>query len=287
MRPIINLLILVLILSCNQTTEKQQANFSEGQEENTLITMNDEENFETLDVEGFNDFLAKEKSYSKIEVMLLFYPGEIEPPKDSEKADFQEEVLANGNTLVTLIHDNLENDSLKGYKYILELKRKNNKWMVVSAKSNWRYYDGKGHTHWGIEQLPTSESIRDLETNKIEMAEEDEQFQYLTMGFFNRHLGTLTDELSGEEVMRLFIPKEESESNEGNEIETIHEKILENGNMLVTLIQDNLMDDSIKGEKYVMELEKFEGTWNAVYIKKNWKCREGRGHTDWGVEMCL
>ena len=135
MRFSIYFLILVFSISCNQTTDKQQNITSE---ENTFDTTKENESFETLDVKGFNDFLASENAYSEIEVMLLLYPGEIEPPKDNETADIQEEVLDNGNTLLSLIHDNLQDDSVKGYKYILELKRDNDKWTVVSAKRNWK-----------------------------------------------------------------------------------------------------------------------------------------------------
>ena len=285
MRLSINFLILVLIFSCNQTTDKQQANFSEEEEENVLNST--DENFETLDVDGFNNFLIKERDYSSIEVLMLFYPGNIEGGGEDEVTDIKEEVLENGNTLITLIHDNLENDSVMGYKYIIELKRNNDKWMAVSAKRNWKYYEGKGHTNWGIDQEPTSEWIREVETSAIDTPEEDENFKYLVSGYFDIYLQKITEELSSQDVMRLFIPKEEPESNEGNEIETIHEEVLANGNTLVTLTQDNLMDDSMKAERYLMELKKIDGKWSVVYVKTNWKCWEGRGHTDWGIELCF
>ena len=284
MRLTINFLILVLFLSCNQNAGKQNDTASEEiqeTEENTAT-----ENFETLDVDGFNNFLAKERPYSKIEVLMLFYPGNIEGGGDDEITDIKEEVLDNGNTVIFLTHDNLEQASIKGYKYILELKRNNDRWMVVSAKRNWRYYEGKGHTYWGIDQKPSSGSIREVEPSEMDTSEEDENFKYLTIGFFNRHLSSTTEKLSGKEVMRLFLPREE-ESGEGNQTETIREEILKNGNTLVTLIHDNLMDDSMKAEQYLMELKKIDGTWHVVYVKTNWKCREGRGHTDWGIELCL
>ena len=86
--------------------------------------------------------------------------------------------------------------------------------------------------------------------------------------------------------MQLYYPFE-VENREGNEEININEKTLENGNTLVTLIHDNQMDDSVKGEKFIMELAKSEGQWNVLSIKKNWKCYEGRGHTDWGTAFCL
>ncbi len=300
MRFSIHLLILILFLSCNQTSEKQQENSSddldpqeiqngetaealENKEENISNRSNVGEEFETLDVKKFNTFLASERPFSKPEIMLLFYPGEIEPPKDDEEVDVAEEILENGNTLVTLIHYNLQNDSIMGYKYLMEMKKINDKWMMASAKRNWKYYDGKEHTNWGIQKKPSSKIT---ENNAEQRAQEDDNFKFLTIGFFNRHLDSTTEELTAKEVMRLFLPREE-ESNEGNQTETIREEKLPNGNTLVTLVRDNLMDDSMKAEQYLMELEKTDGKWHVVYVKTNWKCRKGRGHTDWGAELCL
>src|SRR5690606_34467055 len=116
MRLTINFLILVLFLSCNQNAGKQNDTASEEiqeTEENTAT-----ENFEALDVDGFNNFLAKERPYSELEVLMLFYPRNIEGGGDNEITDIKEEVLDNGNTVIFLTHDNLELSSIKGYKYI-------------------------------------------------------------------------------------------------------------------------------------------------------------------------
>lgn len=309
MRFIIHFLILLFLFSCNQTPEKQSENSisdSDSQEiqneladimedeETADIIENDKESitnkakiqeeFETLDVAKFNDFLLSERAYDKVEIMLLFYPGEIEPPKDGEKTSYEEEILENGNTLITLIHYNLVNDSIEGYKYLMEIKKKNDKWMMVSAKRNWKYYKGKGHTDWGIGKSTISE----LKQNSIgKKTKEDDNFIFLTVGYFNIHLESSEEELTAKEVMLLFEPQEGEEGSSGNETETIQEEILPNGNTLVTLVRDNFMDDSVKGEQHIMELEKIDGKWNVLYAKKNWKCYKGRGHTDWGIELCL
>lgn len=131
------------------------------------------------------------------------------------------------------------------------------------------------------------EEVEEQEETTIYPSSEDENFKYLVSGYFNMHLDTLTEQLSSKEVMRLFKPHEEEESDEGNQKETIEEKVLPNGNTLVTLTRNNLMDDSMKAEQYLMELEKVDGKWTVVYVKTNWKCRTGRGHTDWGIELCL
>ena len=113
-----------------------------------------------------------------------------------------------------------------------------------------------------------------------------EEFIRIDATNLNYQLAQTTNPMSAKEVMRLYYPQEVA-SQEGNEKITIQEKTLESGNTLLTLIHDNFMDDSLKGEKHVMELQKENNKWRIVSIKKNWKCWEGRGHTDWGIENCL
>ena len=56
---------------------------------------------------------------------------------------------------------------------------------------------------------------------------------------------------------------------------------------VITLIHDKLLDDSQRATKIVMDaLQQSNGAWQVQGIRKNWKCWEGRGHTDWSVEPC-
>ena len=55
----------------------------------------------------------------------------------------------------------------------------------------------------------------------------------------------------------------------------------------VTITNEKLMDDSISGVKYKVDLKKNEnGTWNIEGVGKAFKCWEGRGHTDYSPEPC-
>ncbi len=128
-------------------------------------------------------------------------------------------------------------------------------------------------------ESPIEEAKTDIETSS-------EDFEHFETDEFNQIVAGHEKDLSAKEVMQLYYPFE-VENSEGNEEININEKTLENGNTLVTLIHDNQMDDSVKGEKFIMELAKSEGQWNVLSIKKNWKCYEGRGHTDWGTAFCL
>ena len=122
------------------------------------------------------------------------------------------------------------------------------------------------------------------DTTFIETA--TEEFEVLPTDNINQVLINTNENLSAQDIMKLYYPLEE-ETDEGNEKIEIFETALENGNTEVTLIHDNFMDDSQRGVKYVMVLKEVDDKWTVVSVKKNWKCWEGRGNTDWGIELCL
>ena len=67
---------------------------------------------------------------------------------------------------------------------------------------------------------------------------------------------------------------------------SIDEEKLPRDRTKVTLIRDNIKDDSMKGEK-IMMLVKYDGEkWKVITIERNWKCYEGRGYSKWGTEPC-
>lgn len=121
---------------------------------------------------------------------------------------------------------------------------------------------------------------------QVETTMENERFISVEIDDFNKTLTSIKKDLSAKDVMRLFYPHR-VENSQGKEEITIEETTMDNGNSLLVLIHDNLMDDSVKGEKYLMELTRLDSTWKVLSMKKNWKCYEGRGHTNWDTEFCL
>lgn len=113
----------------------------------------------------------------------------------------------------------------------------------------------------------------------------DEKFIIVDTDDINQKLNKRIENLSAKEVMKLYYPINVN-GKEGNEKIEVSEKNAENGNTLIILIHDNLLDDSLKGEKHIMELKMTNNKWTVISIKKNWKCQSNRGHTQWGIEMC-
>jgi hypothetical protein len=96
------------------------------------------------------------------------------------------------------------------------------------------------------------------------------------------HGGTL----SPEQIMKMYYPHEVDPEAEGNETITISKEELEDGSIKIILIDDNMMDDAQKATKTELTLEPVGTAWKVLKIEKQWKCYEGRGHTDWGIQSC-
>lgn len=133
------------------------------------------------------------------------------------------------------------------------------------------------------------ETVENISTEIEKPVEEEipeiELFEREDILAINRKIAKMDSIVGLKEIMELYYPYE-TETNEGNEKITITEKSLEHEITEVTLIHDNLMDDSMKAIKYIMLLKQQKGKWTIISIKKNWKCRKGRGHAYWGIDLC-
>lgn len=58
----------------------------------------------------------------------------------------------------------------------------------------------------------------------------------------------------------------------------------------VTITQANLADDSVAGVRYLVKFAPYGDRagekWQAVWAGEQFKCRSGRGHRDWGADLC-
>ncbi len=111
-----------------------------------------------------------------------------------------------------------------------------------------------------------------------------EEFRSIDTSHINRELSKLGTTISPEQVLKIYYPHEAG--HEGTEELTISQKTLSSGSVELTLVHDHLPDDSIMGQKVVMELKRDEEGWTVLSLKTNWRCRIGRGHTTWGIDLC-
>lgn len=154
MSKTILIILAIALISCNDKTDNKskETPSSQKNQEVQIKTTNKNEKFKEVNTDKFNQLLAqKEENFSAKDIMKLFYPKTIKTGEGNEEIEISEKTSDNGNTVVTLIHDNLRDDSVKGEKYIMALKKSNEKWIVVSIKKNWKCRDGRGHTNWGVD----------------------------------------------------------------------------------------------------------------------------------------
>lgn len=153
MKKSIIIILTITLISCNIKTDnkKEETTLPQREQEVQVNTVDEKEEFKEISSDDLNQLLTeKGGDLSAKEVMKLFYPDEVETGEGNEKIELSEKVSDNGNVVVTLIHDNLLDHSVRGKKYVMELTKSNNKWTVLSIKTNWKCWDGKGHTDWGI-----------------------------------------------------------------------------------------------------------------------------------------
>jgi len=55
----------------------------------------------------------------------------------------------------------------------------------------------------------------------------------------------------------------------------------------VTLLRDSLEDDSVRAERYVLELERDDDVWTLVSARWEQRCHEQRGHQEFSPELCV
>ncbi len=77
---------------------------------------------------------------------------------------------------------------------------------------------------------------------QVKNIDENEEFKEISSDDLNQLLSEKGGDLSAKEVMKLFYPNK-VETGEGNEKIELSKKVSNNGNVVVTLIHDNLLDD--------------------------------------------
>lgn len=111
-----------------------------------------------------------------------------------------------------------------------------------------------------------------------------ESFKTRNPDLFNQIIAIRTDIATPEALIKFYYTQD-------REIDfsniTIESEPLGGSKYEITLIDENLQDDSMSGEKIVMTAELIGQTWTVHEIKANWKCHDGRGHTNWGTELCI
>lgn len=115
-----------------------------------LISMNScRSKYEVVSPQSVNDSIRYDVSImSPAEVMRVIY---LFPDNNSVVLDWKQ--LKKPNTYkITLVHSNLEDDSVEAYKYIVYAEYNGMTWRVTKIKRTHRCWENRGHTRWGIKK---------------------------------------------------------------------------------------------------------------------------------------
>jgi len=55
----------------------------------------------------------------------------------------------------------------------------------------------------------------------------------------------------------------------------------------VTLLRDSLEDDSVRAERYVLDVERQDDVWALVRAQWEQRCHEQRGHQEFSPDLCV
>ena len=114
--------------------------------------------------------------------------------------------------------------------------------------------------------------------------QEVESFEILDFTTFNNQISEKRDIASPEALILRYYNWPEAEGEADIKVES---KAVGDNIYAITMIHDHLKDDSVFGIKLQMRAKKNnDGSWQVKTLKKNWRCRENRGSTEWGVSLC-
>lgn len=111
-----------------------------------------------------------------------------------------------------------------------------------------------------------------------------EPFNYINPSNFNKKIAELTDIKTPEELIILYYTGTgKIDNNLSLNITTVKEEKV----YTITLINNNIKDDSVCGEKLVIKAVKKGENWHVLEIKENHRCCKGRGGPrDWSTQLC-
>ncbi len=111
-----------------------------------------------------------------------------------------------------------------------------------------------------------------------------EPFNIIDPTDFNQKIADRTDIPNADELAKVYYNYPPEEGSPQFDIKSVE---ITEGTFETTFIHDGMMDDSQRAVKIIITSEQKDGKWEVLKIKKNFKCYEGRGHTDWGTEFCI
>ncbi len=115
-----------------------------------LVISCTKETFKNEDTTLFNKSIAGKMDIKNAQELMELYYNYPEEEGAAELSIVSKKMRKN-RIEVMLLHDRLADDSMRAIKIIMIAKKSGNHWIALEIKKNWKCYDGRGHTTWGVE----------------------------------------------------------------------------------------------------------------------------------------
>lgn len=122
-------------------------------------------------------------------------------------------------------------------------------------------------------------------SEKSELARNTEDFVTVDATSLNTSLAEAINIESAEDIIKMYYGKTVDYAEESENI-TIKSAKQDEKITVVTLIHNNLFDESIRTMKIVMMVIHIQNTWRVINIRQNWRCYANRGDTNWTLNPC-
>ncbi len=142
---IYSILFTLIVFSCKT---KLKNNTSIKKDETVESSIASKEKFKLLNVDEFNKKAAHLKDAKLKEILCANYSCDEEG--EGVKREFIPKKISDTKEEITFISSGGD-DSVQAEKYIISFELKNSKWVATEIRYNWKCWEDRGHTNWGIE----------------------------------------------------------------------------------------------------------------------------------------
>lgn len=145
-------LVSFLIISCTDKKTTTSENINSDSLSMEVETPNEEiEEYRTMDsktLENINATIAR-KNLNTPQAILNAYAPKDTTNKDEDYVYEVTKMKSDENaTLLLLVEDNMQNDSLKARKVLMRIEYKDNKLKVNQIKESYQCWEWRGHQDW-------------------------------------------------------------------------------------------------------------------------------------------
>jgi len=102
----------------------------------------------SIDTTEFNSQIKSLTDINSPEELMRIYYGPYEVEGNS-KLTITTKDQGEYKFEITLIHNGVADDSVSDIRIVMQAKKSNQTWTVLSIQKSWKCHEGRGHSYWG------------------------------------------------------------------------------------------------------------------------------------------